>query len=133
MYLSDSPIEAVSTTAPAKKRVATTVNKIADVEDYSPVFRFRHIPELDGFRGLAVLIVIVGHYLEYRLPNLNPYFATLDKLGVLLFFVLSGFLSPGCCIENGSLRRSLIVGAFIFVEFSAWRPPCLFFSASSWC
>src|SRR5579863_8549672 len=59
------------------------------------VFRFRHIPELDGFRGLAVLVVVVGHYLEFRVPNPRPYFATFDKLGVLLFFVLSGFLITG--------------------------------------
>src|SRR5579863_3401722 len=58
-------------------------------------FVFRHIPELDGFRGVAVLVVVVGHYLEFRLPHRNTYFATLDKLGVLLFFVLSGFLITG--------------------------------------
>ena len=42
-----------------------------------------------------MLVVVVGHYLEFRLPHRNPYFATLDKLGVLLFFVLSGFLITG--------------------------------------
>lgn len=57
-------------------------------------FRFHHIPELDGFRGLAVLVVVAGHYLEFRVPE-SPYLATLDKLGVLLFFVLSGFLITG--------------------------------------
>lgn len=59
------------------------------------VFQFRHIPELDGFRGFAVLVVLIGHYLEFRLAPASPYFATLDKLGVLLFFVLSGFLITG--------------------------------------
>ena len=64
-------------------------------EKRSPLpFRFHHIPELDGFRGLAVLLVVVGHYLEYRLP-VNTHLATLPKLGVLLFFVLSGFLITG--------------------------------------
>ena len=57
-------------------------------------FRFHHIPELDGFRGLAVLLVVVGHYVEYRLPA-NSHLAALPKLGVLLFFVLSGFLITG--------------------------------------
>jgi peptidoglycan/LPS O-acetylase OafA/YrhL len=59
-----------------------------------PPFQFHHIPELDGFRGLAVLMVVAGHYLEFRAPE-NPYLATLDRLGVLLFFVLSGFLITG--------------------------------------
>lgn len=38
--------------------------------------------------------LIAGHFLEFRVPE-NPYLATLDKLGVLLFFVLSGFLITG--------------------------------------
>jgi peptidoglycan/LPS O-acetylase OafA/YrhL len=58
-------------------------------------FQFRHIPELDGFRGLAVLVVVIGHYLEFRVPSPRSYFATLGNLGVLLFFVLSGFLITG--------------------------------------
>ena len=60
-----------------------------------PVFQFRHIPEFDGFRGFAVLVVVIGHYLEFRSPTPSPYFAALDELGVLLFFVLSGFLITG--------------------------------------
>jgi peptidoglycan/LPS O-acetylase OafA/YrhL len=65
----------------------------SDDRSLSP-FSFHHIPELDGFRGLAVLLVVVGHYVEYRLP-VNTHLATLPKLGVLLFFVLSGFLITG--------------------------------------
>jgi peptidoglycan/LPS O-acetylase OafA/YrhL len=54
----------------------------------------RRIPELDGFRGLAVLMVITGHVLEFsNLPDgIIRAGADLDRLGVLLFFVLSGFL-----------------------------------------
>jgi peptidoglycan/LPS O-acetylase OafA/YrhL len=54
----------------------------------------RHIPQLDGFRGLAVLIVMAGHLLEFsNTPNgVIRVGACLDRLGVLLFFVLSGFL-----------------------------------------
>ncbi len=43
----------------------------------------RTIPGLDGIRALAVLLVIAGHF---GLPLLNA------ALGVLIFFVLSGFL-----------------------------------------
>ncbi len=43
----------------------------------------RHIPELDGLRGIAVLMVIVGHGTHHTLVAVS---------GVSLFFVLSGFL-----------------------------------------
>jgi peptidoglycan/LPS O-acetylase OafA/YrhL len=69
--------------------------KLDDESGALRAFQFRHIPELDGFRGFAVLVVVIGHYLEFRWAPASPYFATLDKLGVLLFFVLSGFLITG--------------------------------------
>jgi len=31
-----------------------------------PSFQFRHIPELDGFRGAAVSLVVLGHFLEFH-------------------------------------------------------------------
>jgi peptidoglycan/LPS O-acetylase OafA/YrhL len=74
-------------------------------------FSFHHIPELDGFRGLAILVVVAGHYLEFRVPE-SPYLATLDKLGVLLFFVLSGFLITGLLY-----RERLATGKINFRSF----------------
>lgn len=48
------------------------------------------IDRLDGFRGLAILLVLLGHEFTFTLgfPAVMP----LAGLGVLLFFVLSGFL-----------------------------------------
>jgi peptidoglycan/LPS O-acetylase OafA/YrhL len=57
------------------------------------------IPELDGLRGLAILLVMVGHY--FAAPGigvaslLNGYWFRLGWTGVDLFFVLSGFLIGG--------------------------------------
>jgi len=82
----------------------------------SAAFHFQHIPELDGFRGFAVLVVVIGHYLEFRLPVPSPYFATLDKLGVLLFFVLSGFLITGLLH-----RERVATGRLDFRRFYARR------------
>jgi len=31
-----------------------------------PSFQFRHIPELDGFRGAAISLVVLGHFLEFH-------------------------------------------------------------------
>lgn len=56
--------------------------------------RFRHIPELDGFRGLAISFVVVGRYFEFNGSNsgARAFAQHFAQLGVLLFFVLSGFL-----------------------------------------
>ena len=58
-------------------------------------FKFRHYPELDGFRGLAVLMVVVGHLLFFSLG----FDSQMASLGVLLFFVLSGFLITGVLLN----------------------------------
>ncbi|MFC5550621.1 acyltransferase family protein [Massilia aerilata] len=44
-----------------------------------------HIPYLDGWRGLAIVFLLIGHFLP--VPGLN-----FGAIGVSLFFVLSGFL-----------------------------------------
>jgi peptidoglycan/LPS O-acetylase OafA/YrhL len=63
----------------------------------------RRIAELDGLRGLAILLVVVAHYVAYALPDSasggwRAYWLGLFRLtwtGVDLFFVLSGFLIGG--------------------------------------
>ena len=63
----------------------------------------RRIPELDGLRGMAILLVLTGHY--FAVPGagavsfLNGYRFRLGWTGVDLFFVLSGFLIGGILLE----------------------------------
>jgi peptidoglycan/LPS O-acetylase OafA/YrhL len=65
------------------------------------------IPELDGLRGLAILLVLVWHYAVTLLnPSQNPLVASVKQglsltwSGVDLFFVLSGFLIGGILLDN---------------------------------
>jgi peptidoglycan/LPS O-acetylase OafA/YrhL len=44
-----------------------------------------HIPYLDGWRGLAIVFLLIGHF--FPVPGIN-----FGAAGVALFFVLSGFL-----------------------------------------
>ena len=53
-------------------------------------------PELDGLRGIAVLLVIVNH------AGL-PYVAQAGSVGVTLFFVLSGFLITRLMLDQREL------------------------------
>jgi peptidoglycan/LPS O-acetylase OafA/YrhL len=61
------------------------------------------IPELDGVRGLAILLVLLFHFQGVR-PHLIPKALTYPMIlgwsGVDLFFVLSGFLITGILVET---------------------------------
>jgi peptidoglycan/LPS O-acetylase OafA/YrhL len=81
----------------------------------------RHLPALDGIRGLAVLIVVLYHF-GGGAQSPNPIISTAGHLlqagwsGVTLFFILSGFLITGILwdargghayFKNFYIRRTL--------------------------
>jgi peptidoglycan/LPS O-acetylase OafA/YrhL len=60
---------------------------------------FGRIPELDGLRGFAALIVVLSHYFgeaDHGFSHLQ-----IGWLGVNTFFVLSGFLIGGIILDQG--------------------------------
>jgi len=72
----------------------------------SPPLPSGRIPELDGLRGIAILLVFTAHYLggsghSQFSPWLRHLFAAtnIGWSGVDLFFVLSGFLIGGILID----------------------------------
>ena len=66
----------------------------------------RHVPALDGIRGIAILMVLAHHFLVVevasRLPGFRWMLAFRDSMwvGVDVFFVLSGFLITTILIET---------------------------------
>ena len=77
-------------------------------EILSPAKKHEVIPELDGVRGIAILLVLLFH-LELAYPPAIPriFFAPLliGWSGVDLFFVLSGFLITGILIDTRECRN----------------------------
>jgi peptidoglycan/LPS O-acetylase OafA/YrhL len=59
-----------------------------------------HLPQLDGVRGLAVLIVVLGHLIVFNFGLGINRFGALPPVGVNLFFVLSGFLITGILLKT---------------------------------
>ena len=69
-----------------------------------------YIPTLDGWRAVAILLVVFDHGL---LPTFRPYGWTMvGAHGVEIFFVLSGYLITGKLLEDGSLRKFYTRRAF---------------------
>ncbi len=96
------------------------------------------ILELDGVRGVAILLVLFGHYCSLIAPGVE--FFSVASLGVNVFFVLSGFLIGGIILdehrEPGFLRSfytrraarilpiylSVVAAAFFFAWLAAGQP-----------
>lgn len=68
----------------------------------------RHLPGLDGLRGLAILPVIWHHATPRPLPGLLGKGA----VGVDLFFALSGFLITTLLLRERRTRGTIALGAF---------------------
>jgi peptidoglycan/LPS O-acetylase OafA/YrhL len=62
------------------------------------------IPELDGLRGIAIFLILAGHYVLFiegsRIADLLGTTLNLYWTGVDLFFVLSGFLIGGILLDH---------------------------------
>ena len=57
----------------------------------------RRIPSLDGIRAISILMVVYGHlcgtlHFPVSIPEYGRWFGDVAHLGVLVFFVISGFL-----------------------------------------
>jgi peptidoglycan/LPS O-acetylase OafA/YrhL len=65
----------------------------------------KHVPALDGMRGLAILLVMTFHFAWVASPVGRPtkiltFFMNFGWTGVELFFVLSGFLITGILLDS---------------------------------
>ena len=97
----------------------------------------RRVPELDGLRGCAILMVVFWHYVEPgNIPRYVSAFGRLTWSGVDLFFVLSGFLIGGILLDARSssnffktfyVRRVCrILPLYILILLAFWTGITLF-------
>ncbi len=73
---------------------------------YSKLNR-KHLPSLDGLRGVAALLVVFYHFgIEFGFHPPPGY------LGVLIFFVLSGFLITWLLLKEADATGTVSLGGF---------------------
>lgn len=78
----------------------------ADITEVPPVLQQSHFPALDGLRGLAILLLVFGHFgINYYSWHYGVLFNS--TTGVHIFFVLSGFLITTLLIKE-KLRNGRI-------------------------
>ena len=87
-----------------------------------------HIAALDGLRGLAAMMVVFSHYAK-DVKLLDPRIeAIMGQSGVMLFFILSGFLmmhvTTGLQLTRENLRTFFISRLARVVRARPLNPPC---------
>ncbi len=84
----------------------------------------KHLPQLDGLRGIAILIVFLGHLVVFGFGLGLSRFGPIPPTGVDLFFVLSGFLITRILLDSREqpnyfksfyVRRALRIWPLYFV------------------
>ncbi len=103
--------------------------------------RARYIPTLDGWRAIAILLVIVGHGVEWsgtalspiarllHLPNFSEWVTAFGDKGVEVFFCLSGFLITSLLVDEFADRGRISVSAFYVRRVCRIFPPSLVYLA----
>ena len=83
------------------------------------------IPTLDGLRALSILIVVISHIVYSRF-HIDKHYLT-GKLGVRIFFAISGFLITTILISEYEKSSSINLKTFFFRRVFRIFPAYLFF------
>ena len=79
---------------------------------------FERILTLDGWRGIAILLVLIDHFVGFRI---------IGQHGVVIFFVLSGFLITSRLLEEKAQTGTIRLGDFYRRRFFRLLPAAWLF------
>lgn len=90
---------------------------------------------IDGFRGIAVLLVVFSHAVTYRFAS-KPYIFSeqiqrlagpLSEIGVQIFFVISGFIITSLLLREEASNTKINIAAFYVRRTLRILPPLIFY------
>lgn len=90
---------------------------------------------IDGFRGIAVLMVVFSHAVTYRFGS-ETYFLSdyvrrlsgpLAEIGVQIFFVISGYIITSLLLREEAARNKINIAAFYARRTFRILPPLIFY------
>lgn len=93
------------------------------------------ITQLDGWRGISILFVIIGHLLNFKYSSAGPgehafpIAGVLANWGVELFFVISGFIITKLALSERDLSGNFSARAFYVRRFFRIIPPFFLYLA----
>ncbi|WP_245642649.1 acyltransferase family protein [Nonomuraea candida] len=70
----------------------------------SPAAPAARLAWLDALRGIGALAVVAEHLLPWFVPGLRPYWFSLGVYGILVFFLVSGYIIPASLERHGDVR-----------------------------
>ncbi len=84
----------------------------------APSIKKKRIPVLDGWRGLSIFLVLLGHMLALG-PKWMQLNAAVSAAGLSIFFFLSGFLVASMLLDNDNIASFFIRRIFRILPM-AW-------------
>jgi len=93
---------------------------VRDSQPAGPQPGKNHIPTLDGWRGVAIVLVLFGHIQRARLGDQIPPWMETGTLGVTIFFVLSGFLITSKLLDGTIDLKRFYTRRFFRLMPAAW-------------
>jgi peptidoglycan/LPS O-acetylase OafA/YrhL len=97
----------------------TTLCKGGYQSDATPALKFGYRPELDGLRGISILLVYIHHLYYPLMPG--------GFFGVDVFFVLSGFLITSLLVQEQERKGSISLKDFYIRRALRLMPALLTF------
>lgn len=79
----------------------------------------KRLPYLDNIKGLLIILVVIGHAIQYCLPTyeMNISFRFIYSFHMPLFFFVSGYLANRGRWDSNVIRRRAIQ---LLIPFAAW-------------
>nr|WP_082534817.1 acyltransferase [Nonomuraea pusilla] len=92
--------------------VASVAERPGGTPGAAPRGEAHRLAWLDALRGIGALAVVAEHLLPWFLPSLRPYWFSLGVYGIMVFFLVSGYIIPTSLERHGDVRAFWIGRAF---------------------